>query len=110
MEALFNVSTTEISQTMRLATAHLLGNTADNKLRISVDIGKLYGERSRIIHGQPKLVGHDKEENYEGLYLLHDYVRKSLRSIMEKRSLFQTFLNDTRRRSAINAALIQGHF
>ena len=79
MEILFNPQDSEISHRISRNAAVLLGKNFEDSEKIFDDIKRLYGKRSKIIHGDtPKK---SKMVNDEDVMKLRYYVRESIKEI-----------------------------
>ena len=77
MEAFFSNSQNEITYQVSRNAAVLLGKSKDESKEIFDDMKKLYGKRSKLIHGK-----RDKKPiTLEDVLRLRHYVRESIKSI-----------------------------
>jgi hypothetical protein len=80
MEALFNPSGGyELTYTISRNCAVLLGKDKEDSLRIFNDVKRLYGKRSRIVHG----AGKSRVIENEDLLRLRGYLRESIKKMEE---------------------------
>lgn len=78
LETLFNDGTQEVRYRIARGAAVFLGKSIRESQNIFKDVKKLYDKRSTLVHtGDPKKI------NTSDLFLLQNYVRDSLRLLIE---------------------------
>lgn len=114
LESLFNIGSSEISRTIGLCVAYLLGISLEDRRDIFKEMTTLYSFRSRITHGSiastARRFRQKDNENFDDLRVLHDYTRLCLRKIIETKQLTSSFINENKRIDLINKALLTGKF